>query len=150
MEQAADHFAAGVEAGDGLPAGGDDARLLVDLQATEGEGDTRGHRVRLERTAVERVGPVGFGHGEAARAAPSPAGDPPRRESRAPPCAWPGCPVPAPIHSPFNQFHFSQVVLCWPKQVVKKPNKAIVIRSLDFIFIILDLGFCLNFFDKHT
>ena len=44
VEQTADHLAAGVQARDGFPAGGDDPRLLVDLQAAEGEGDTAGNR----------------------------------------------------------------------------------------------------------
>src|SRR5262245_37694705 len=60
VEEQSDHGAGGVEALDRLVAGVDHARLRVDLDAAEAEGDAAGHRIGAERPLHDRHRPVRF------------------------------------------------------------------------------------------
>ena len=53
VEDAADHLARRIKAGDGQAVGVDDARAGVDLDAAEGEGEAAGDGIGLERRLLD-------------------------------------------------------------------------------------------------
>src|SRR5262249_59299439 len=58
MEEQPDDVAGGIETLDRLAAAVDDARLRVDLDAAEAEGDAARHRIGAERSLDDRHRPV--------------------------------------------------------------------------------------------
>ena len=70
VEQAAHHFAGGIQAGDGILGVGDHLAPVVDLDAAKGKGDAGSHRPAAIGGRVQGLRPVGFVDGQALGAAP--------------------------------------------------------------------------------